>query len=193
MRIAAAALVAAMLALVAAPAAASLEEALAALKEGGRVLLMRHATTEPGVGDPPDFDLDDWTTQRNLDARGRAEARRLGEAIGAAGIRIDRALSSAWRRCGETAEILLAAAGQPDVPVETFEPLNSFFQDRGAAERRSREAREAVAGWNGEGVLLMSTHMVNIYGMIERSPPQGGFFVLAPTADGFRIVAAAAP
>ena len=49
------------------------EEALwARLRAGGAALLMRHAQTEPGTGDPPGFRLDECGTQRNLDARGRA-------------------------------------------------------------------------------------------------------------------------
>lgn len=49
------------------------------LKEGGYVLLIRHAATEPGAGDPPGFFLGDYATQRNLSEAGREEARRLGQ------------------------------------------------------------------------------------------------------------------
>ena len=50
------------------------------LREGGQVLFIRHATTTPGVGDPPGFRFDDCATQRNLSAEGR-EAKRLGDAL----------------------------------------------------------------------------------------------------------------
>ena len=48
------------------------------LKKGGQVVLMRHAVTTPGVGDPPGFRLDDCSTQRNLTDAGRRDAQRVG-------------------------------------------------------------------------------------------------------------------
>ena len=54
--------------------AGAADEALWRLLEGGgQVVLLRHATPEPAVGDPPGFRLDDCATQRNLTDAGRAE------------------------------------------------------------------------------------------------------------------------
>ena len=39
-------------------------------------------------GDPPGFKIDDCTTQRNLDNKGRAQSKALGEAF--RGVRVDR-------------------------------------------------------------------------------------------------------
>jgi len=47
-----------------------------ALRQGGVLVMMRHAITEPGTGDPLGFCADDCTTQRNLSAQGRAQAQR---------------------------------------------------------------------------------------------------------------------
>ena len=49
-------------------------EAWAALRAGRHVALMRHADAPGGFGDPPGFRLDDCATQRNLSAKGRADA-----------------------------------------------------------------------------------------------------------------------
>ena len=69
--------------------------AWAALVQGGHVALIRHGNAPPGSGgDPPGFRIDDCTTQRNLDARGRAQARALGEAFRTRGVRVDRIVSS---------------------------------------------------------------------------------------------------
>ena len=51
------------------------------LEGGGRVVLVRHAITTPGVGDPEGMRLDDCRTQRNLTDAGRAHARSIGEAF----------------------------------------------------------------------------------------------------------------
>lgn len=45
------------------------------LEQGGQVVLIRHAVTVPGSGDPPGMRLDDCRTQRNLSAEGRYENR----------------------------------------------------------------------------------------------------------------------
>ena len=49
-----------------------------AAREGKAIIFMRHALA-PGVGDPANFDVTDCTTQRNLDAAGRAQSREIGE------------------------------------------------------------------------------------------------------------------
>lgn len=66
-------------------AQAGVEAVDALLREGGNVLLIRHAATVSGVGDPPGFRVDDCSTQRNLSDRGRADAQRLGERLQASG------------------------------------------------------------------------------------------------------------
>src|SRR5580765_991594 len=51
-----------------------------ALRAPGSVVVLRHSYA-PGGFDPPDARLDDCSTQRNLDANGRAQAARVGEAF----------------------------------------------------------------------------------------------------------------
>ena len=48
----------------------------ARLSEPGIVAILRHAFA-PGTGDPANFALDDCATQRNLDAQGRGQARKI--------------------------------------------------------------------------------------------------------------------
>jgi broad specificity phosphatase PhoE len=68
--------------LLAGPASVAASEALwDALKAGGQVVLLRHATTVPGFADPPGFSVEDCASQRNLSDQGRQEARRLGAAF----------------------------------------------------------------------------------------------------------------
>ena len=93
--------------LVIGPAAVSADEQIwVLLKGGGQVILIRHAITTTGVGDPPGMRLEDCSTQRNLTDEGRRDARRLGEGFRARGIGVDRVLSSPWCRCLETARVL---------------------------------------------------------------------------------------
>ena len=95
--------------------------------QGGVAVMIRHAQTVPGIGDPPAFRIGDCSTQRNLSAEGRAQAARLGAAFKARGIRPARVLSSQWCRCIDTAT---AAFGH-----HTEESaLNSFFEGRGTVK-----------------------------------------------------------
>ena len=93
------ALVALAISLIAAPVASADDsrEAWAALVTGGHVALVRHGNAPPGYGgDPPGFKIDDCATQRNMDERGRAQARALGEAFRQHGVRVEKILSSPW-------------------------------------------------------------------------------------------------
>ena len=80
--------------------------AWAALGEGGRIILMRHAATVPGTGDPPGFRLGDCATQRLLSDAGREQAKAIGAALRERGVSADRVLSSAWCRSVDTAELM---------------------------------------------------------------------------------------
>lgn len=84
---------------------------------------MRHAATDPGIGDPSQCRLNDCRMQRNLSTEGKAQAARVGRMFAERGVTISTALSSRWYRCLDTAR---RAFGQvtPD-PV-----LDSFFGDR---------------------------------------------------------------
>jgi broad specificity phosphatase PhoE len=93
--------------LIGAPVAAEdFQEAWAALVNGGHVALVRHGNAPPGYGgDPPGFKIDDCATQRNMDDRGRAQAKAVGAAFRQHGVRADKILSSPWCRCLETATV----------------------------------------------------------------------------------------
>lgn len=87
-------------------AGAAEAEAWTALRSGRSVALMRHTDAPGPGGDPPGFRLDDCATQRNLSAKGRADAARIGARLKSEGIAIERIVSSPWCRCMDTARLL---------------------------------------------------------------------------------------
>src|SRR5215475_1556473 len=96
----------AVLILAAAGPAVAADEALwTLLRAGGQVIMLRHAGTIGTVGDPPGFQVEDCSTQRNLTEAGREQARKIGEAFRAREIPIARVLSSPWCRCLDTARL----------------------------------------------------------------------------------------
>jgi hypothetical protein len=161
------------------PAAAE-EAAWQALREGG-IVLFRHAIA-PGGGDPPGFRLGDCATQRNLDDSGRAQARRIRDALRGQGIRVGAVLASQWCRTTETAEI--AFPGR----VEAAPAFNSFFADRSTGAAQTAMARGILLAWQGPGALFVSTHQVNITALTGIVPASGEGVVLR-RQDGALVVA----
>lgn len=144
----------------------SVDEAARRLAPGGYALLIRHATTEPGTGDPPGFKLGDCATQRNLSPAGRAEAAALGQALRTRGLRIDEVRSSAWCRCLETARL---AFGEP----RHWQPLDSFFEDRSRSGPQTAAVRVELARISPPRLVAMVTHQVNITALLDVHPAQG--------------------
>jgi phosphohistidine phosphatase SixA len=136
-----------------------------ALRQGGHAILIRHAIA-PGAGDPAGFRLGECGTQRNLSAEGRAQARRIGQAIQSAGVTVDRVLSSRWCRGLETARLLGLGT------VEPYAPLDSFFSypERGPA---TIDAMARFVSGIGSATVVLVTHQVNITGLTGVYPASG--------------------
>ena len=74
------------------------------LKQGGKLIFIRHAYA-PGGGDPDNFEINDCKTQRNLSDTGREQANKIGYFFRSNNIPINKVYSSEWCRCKETALI----------------------------------------------------------------------------------------
>ena len=160
------------------PALADETAAWTALRQGGHVAFMRHAEAPGGGGDPPGFRLDDCSTQRNLSAKGRADAQAVGKNLRAKGVAVARLLSSPWCRCVDTARLMELG------PVE-IEPTfaNAFV----LAEQRNAltaGAKAIVTGWKGPETLLIVTHGANIQALTGSNPASGEIVAAAVTPDG---------
>jgi len=150
------------------------------------VVLLRHALTVPGIGDPPGFRFDDCSTQRNLSDEGRAQAGRLGAAFRASGVPVGAVLSSRWCRCRDTATIAFDR-------YEPWTAVDSFFDGaaRGlapdAARTQTAELRTRIAAYREQDNLVLVTHQVNITALTGLYPAVGEFIVLRPAARGFSL------
>lgn len=158
------------------PALAAAED-YAPLKTDRAVGLMRHALA-PGVGDPSGFDLSDCTTQRTLDDRGRAQARKTGAALRKAGVIFDEVWTSQWCRARNTA--LLLDVG----PVIEVPALNSHFAGQGDRAAQTEEMRQKLAGLPMGKRVLLVTHQVNISALTGSSTTSGEIIAAARGDDG---------
>ena len=91
------------------------------IKDGGHVLMIRHALA-PGTGDPDNFRIGDCATQRNLNDEGRKQARQIGQWLREQSIASAKMYSSQWCRCLETARLIGLG------PVSELKALNSFYE-----------------------------------------------------------------
>ncbi len=148
------------------------------LKSGNAVVLMRHALA-PGIGDPPEFDLEDCSTQRNLSDAGRIQARAIGDVFRANGIVEATILSSQWCRCMETARLL--KLGNP----EPAAMLNSFFEDRQYENERTDTLITSLDEWlSHEGqVRVLVTHQVNITALTGQFASSGEMLIVTMKND----------
>ena len=148
----------------------------AQLRRGGNVLLVRHASTMPGAGDPAGFQLGDCSTQRNLSAAGRAEARRLGERLRREGVPIAKVYTSPYCRARETATLAFGRA-------EDWAALASVFDAPDRDREMTERVRKRIGTYSSremKGNVVMVTHNVNIASLTKLSIAPGEIVVVRP-------------
>jgi len=87
---------------------------LRALRNGGYVLYMRHASTDMSQNDAQMTSYSDCARQRNLTDPGREEARRVGAQVKRLGIPVGMVLASPMCRTMETARLAFGTAAASD-------------------------------------------------------------------------------
>lgn len=150
---------------------AAAAELLRLWRQSGGALLIRHAATESGLGDPAGFTLGQCRTQRNLSDAGKQASQVFGAWLQAQNFKPDAVLSSQWCRCQDTARL---AFGQ----FEDWPALNSTFAGQGdpAAQQKALLARLRVLPQGRTEVWV--THQVNMTGLTGAYPSMGeGFLV----------------
>ena len=102
-------------------------------QEGGKLIFIRHAYA-PGSGDPNNFNLNDCSTQRNLNEDGIKQAKNIGKFFKKNKIKIYKVVSSEWCRCKETAEIALK-------DFSTKNLLHSFYSPELQKNKNKKEKK----------------------------------------------------
>ena len=146
-------------------------EILQNLKNGGNLIFIRHAYA-PGGGDPENFDINDCSTQRNLDDSGRLQSKEIGNFFFKEKIPVDQVLSSEWCRCKETSEIAF-------LNFETKNFLNSFFSAKFKKNKSQQmiELKNFINNWNSNKNLILVTHYVVILEALNYAPSSGEIVV----------------
>jgi phosphohistidine phosphatase SixA len=140
-----------------------------ALKQGGVVLVMRHAKTE-NTTDRVET-IGDCTTQRNLSEEGREQARQIGRDINALGVPVDKVLASPLCRAKDTANLAFGHS----TPLMAL--LSAGEEATPADERRIRKLRAMTSAPAGSATVLV-THTGNIGGAFDLSVEEGEIVVV---------------
>ena len=150
---------------------ASKTELLATWRKSGGVLLIRHAATESGIGDPPGFVIGQCRTQRNLSETGRQASRALGAWLQAQNFKPDAVRSSQWCRCQDTARLAFGA-------YEDWPALNSTFAGQGDPTAQQQALRERLQALPAGRTEVWVTHQVIMTGLTGAYPGLGEGFVV---------------
>ena len=151
--------------------ASSNERIINSLKEGGKLIFIRHAYA-PGTGDPENFNLKDCTTQRNLSQKGIDQSKEIGLFFTENKIQIDKVLSSEWCRCKDTAKYAFSS-------FETFDALNSFYDIRFAKNKTKQinDLKKYILDWSSKKNLVLVTHFVVISEALNTGSSSGEIIV----------------
>ena len=147
------------------------KDLLKQLTEGGKLIFIRHAYA-PGGGDPDNFNLNDCSTQRNLNNEGREQAKYIGEFFKKNKIEIDKVLSSEWCRCKETAKIAFK-----NFSTNNF--LNSFYSSKFAKNKDKQidALNNYLLKFKSAKNLIFVTHYVLISEVLNYGPSSGEIVV----------------
>ena len=147
------------------------KDILASLKEGNKLIFIRHAYA-PGGGDPNNFDINDCNTQRNLSESGRQQAKNISNFFIENQINFKKVYSSEWCRCKETAKIAFG-----DFETKNF--LNSFFSQKFSKNRKKQmnDLNNFVDNYKDDGNLVFVTHYVVISEALNYAPSSGEIVV----------------
>jgi len=143
------------------------EDLIAALRSGGYVILMRHASSPLTPPEAAQADAGNVRRERQLDGQGQASARALGEALRRLKIPIGEVLSSPTYRALQT--IRFARLGQPRTFEELGDGGQSMLTERSGARAEWLKAKASALPRPHENTLIV-THFPNI---IEAYPQDG--------------------
>ncbi len=179
-----------MLAMVAGIAVASDGALLDALRTGGTSIYFRHVATDWSQADHV-READDWLSceaarMRQLSDEGRADARRIGDAIRRLAIPVGEILASPYCRTMETARLMDLGPVRASTDVMNLRAA-SFFGGRGAIVARARKLLATPPPAGGNRIIVA-------HGNVAREatpvyPAEGEGVVFRPDgAGGFELV-----
>jgi broad specificity phosphatase PhoE len=159
------------------------------LRGGGYVIVFRHGATHADQADTDPLNLDNIAKQRQLNDKGRADAKAVGEVFRGAGIPIGKSYSSRFQRAVETARLI--GGKEPQATLDVTE--GGLVVTPNENNRRTQVLRALVTTAPDAGTnTLIVTHKPNIldaFGKDWFEIKEGEASIFKPEGSGFALVA----
>lgn len=150
-----------------------------ALRQGGYVIVLRHADTDKTRPDQERVDLADCDTQRILSPKGRMAARSIGAAIDAMNIPIGTVYSSPLCRTMWTGDL---AFGHADPNPGLIEPKP---KDKANAAKAAAVLQPLIGATPKSATdTVIVTHGFNVQAITGFLPVEGEAVIFKPTGGG---------
>jgi phosphohistidine phosphatase SixA len=163
------------------------------LRHGGYVLLMRHASAPQAVPDKQSADPENKRLERQLDAKGRATAAAMGQAIKSLRIPVGTVFSSPTYRARQT--VRFAGLGEAKAFAQLGDKGSSMEKD--AVANQAAWLREKVSEAPKPGVnTIIVTHMPNIVTAFPDAGSkvaEGETLIFQPRSGGKAVMIAKVP
>jgi phosphohistidine phosphatase SixA len=172
----------ALLAALALSPAAATEAGWALLRDGGHIVLLRHAMAT-GMTDPANFDIENCATQRNLSDRGKQQARKIGALFAARAAEVERVLASRYCRTFDTARFAFGDRG-----LEKFEPLDLLAIDGSDTQAKTAAVMQEIRSFTGSGNMVLVTHLENIKALTGENAREGEAVIVRIEGDHLHIL-----
>jgi phosphohistidine phosphatase SixA len=154
-----------------------------ALREGGLVILLRHMSTDSFVPGEGAHDDQDCASQRNLDERGKQEARDVGAAFKSLGIPVGTVLTSPYCRCVATGKLAFDK-GTPSEDLAVFDELSGPEKEaRGKLIRKLLNTAPA----DGHNTIMITHTGTLLYSFGLQTRPEGIAHIFRPAEFGNAI------
>jgi phosphohistidine phosphatase SixA len=174
-----------------APPATGPAAALAALKAGGAVLVMRHGATNSNQADVDPLHLEDCTKQRQLNQAGRAAASQSAVLLWLHGVVVSNVTTSRYCRAIETGARIAEPFGLTPSATDDFAEGGQVVTP--TENRRRAAAMQAAANSPppAPGNAFIVSHKPNIvdaFGCEFLNVSEGEMAVFKPSATGAQLV-----
>ncbi len=163
-----------------------------ALRQGGKVIFIRHATTEEDYADQVKAVMGNCATQRTLSEAGWHEAQNIGAAIDWLDIPVGDVISSEYCRAWQTAA--LAFGRYEKNPSLNFQPAEEYSEEQTKAMREAMSPLLAARPADGTNTVMVGHDdpfeaATGIY-----PEPMGAAYVVEPDGIGsFKVVGSIRP
>ena len=159
------------------------------LRAGGLVIVVRHGATFPDQADTDPLNFDNVAAQRNLNDKGKAQAREFGEALRRVGVPVGKVYTSKYNRAYETPVL----AGFKEIEKTPDLTEGGLVVSPNENNRRAAALRKMLATAPQPGAnTIIITHYPNIIAALGRDwfdVKEGEASIFRPQNGAYLLVA----